>query len=209
MMTTLNREIERQNKQLTRLKKQIRTAGSNLSDYIEQGRQKHITRAGANLSKKELIKKYSDVIRRSDLTSMSKIDKQKTEMRKDLNLSPNAPVSPEQLSRYRNAVNRANATSALYYQAMTRAVDTGLFESEADANAYYRESKLDSDAAVNDLMEKIEEAEYKGKQSRSPEEVAQTVEQLELELRAEARNWELTIGEKRRGRNYLTKRRKK
>ena len=120
------RESERINKQITRAQRR----GVAFGEIYTEEQVKRPTRAVQGLNQGELLKLYARM-QEGEFTIKAVQERfsEREEIAKEIGLPTPEELKPEDLNEFLKARRRSNTESALFYQTLVKAVETGVMES--------------------------------------------------------------------------------
>lgn len=157
LRTIVKRESERINKQITRAQRRGVAFGE---IYTEEQIQRP-TRAVEGLSKGELLKLYARM-QEGEFTVKAVQERysEREEIASEIGLDSPSELRPEDLNEFLKARRRSNTESALFYQTLVKAVESGVLESYDDFRTDERYAEMTETAKgrqrfINLMLKKI------------------------------------------------------
>ena len=207
----VRRESERINKQITRAKRR----GVAFGEIYTEEQIKRPTRAVENLTQGELLKLYSRM-QECEFTVKAVQERytEREEIASEIGLKSPEELKPEDLNEFLKARRRSNTESALFYQTLVKAVESGVMESYDEFRTDERWAEMTETAKgrqrfIKQMLNRINKAITKTNKQRDEQGLSKHEDLVSLvSMRNDALKYERRKAQKRIERRNYRERRK-
>lgn len=215
LRTIVKRESERINKQITRAQRRGVAFGE-IYVLNEKGEIDRPTRAVEGMTQGELLKLYARM-QEGEYTIKAVQERytEREEIAKEIGLATPSELKPEDLNEFLKARRRSNSESALFYQTLVKAVESGIAEDTQFFLTDERYADMTSTPAgrqkfIKQMLKKINQAIEKSNKQRDELGLEKREDLISLvSMRADALKYERGKAKERiERRNYRRSRKK-